>query len=109
MGSVIMSNNQNNAQNTPKTYDAGDLNDAYALAECDMQWMSVAIAHVKKEIRSLHNLAKNGEILSQYHFSELITHLDMYEYLADARHDYHHKEAEAYQAEWDADKKAVTL
>ncbi|MEG0603760.1 MAG: hypothetical protein RR487_04540 [Acinetobacter sp.] len=95
-----------NSNNTSKTYDASDLNDAYALAECDMQWMSTAIAHVKKEIRSLHNLAKNGEILSQYHFSELITHLDMYEYLADDRRHYHAKEAEAYNAEWEAEKQA---
>ncbi|MEQ1079896.1 hypothetical protein [Acinetobacter seifertii] len=93
--------NQINSTNTPKKYDAVDMHDLASLAESDMQWMSVAIAHVKKEIRSLHNLAKNGEILSQYHFSELITHLDMYEYLAGARHDYHHKEAEAYQAEWE--------
>ena len=101
--------NQINSNNTPKTYDAGDLNDAYALAECDMQWMSTAITHVKKEIKRIHALAENGEVISQYHFSELITHLDMYEYLADDRRHHHAKEAEAYNTEWEANKKAVSL
>lgn len=98
-----------NSNNTPKIYDAGNVADAYSLAESDMQWMSTAITHTKKEIKRLHTLAQNGEILSQYHFSELITHLDMYEYLADVRRDYHAEEAKAHEDEWEAIKKAVTL
>lgn len=90
---------QINSKNTPKTYDAGDLNDAYSLAECDMQWMSTAISHVRKEIRRLNKLAEDGEEVTQYHFSELITHLDMYEYIADDRQRYHADQAEAYEAE----------
>ena len=93
--------NQINSNNTPKTYDAGDMHDLASLAECDMGWMSTAITHVKKEIKRIHGLAKNGEVISQYHFSELITHLDMYEYLADDRRHHHAKEAEAYEAEWE--------
>lgn len=101
--------NQINSKNTPETYNAGDLNDAYSLAECDLQWMSTAIGHVKEEIKKIHALVKDGEVISQYHFSELITHLDMYEYLADDRRHYHAKVAKAYEAEWEANKKAVTL
>lgn len=101
--------NQINSNNTPETYDAGDLTDAYSLAECDLQWMSTAIGHVKEEIKRIHALVKDGEVISQYHFSELITHLDMYEYLADDRRHYHAKEAEAYKVKWEANKKAVTL
>ena len=93
----------------PKTYDANDLNWAHAVAESDMQWMNTAITHVKKEIKKLHTLAKNGEAISQYHFSELLTHLEMYEYLADDRLNYHAKEAESYNAELEANKKAATL
>lgn len=100
---------QINSKNTPKTYDASDLNDAYSLAECDMQWMSAAIGHVKEEIKRIHALAKDGEVISQYHFSELITHLDMYEYLADDRRHHHAKEAKAYEVEWEANKKAVSV
>lgn len=98
-----------NSNNTPKTYDADDMADLASLAECDMRWMSTAITHVRKEIKRIHALAENGEIIYQYHFSELITHLDMYEYLADSRRDSHAKEAEAYQAEWEDNKKAVSL
>ena len=101
--------NQINSNNTPKTYDAGDVTDAHSLAESDMQWMSTALTHVNKKIKRIHDLAKNGEILSQHHFSELITHLDMYEYLADARLHYHAKEAKAHEDEWEANKKAVSL
>ena len=98
-----------NSKNTPETYDAGDVADAHSLAECDMQWMSTAIGHVKEEIKRIHALAKDGEVISQYHFSELITHLDMYEYLADDRRHHHAKEAKAYEVEWKANKKAVSL
>jgi len=108
MGSVIMSN-QINSNNTPKTYDASDLHDVYSLAECDMQWMSTAIGHVKEEITKIHALAKDGETISQYHFSELITHLDMYEYLVDDRRDYHAKQAKEHAQEWEANKKAVSV
>lgn len=101
--------NQINSKNTPKTYDAGDMHDLASLAECDMDWMSTAIAHVRKEIKRIHGLAQNGEIISQYHFSELIVHLDMYEYLADDRRHHHAEEAERYSKEWEADKKAVAL
>lgn len=98
-----------NSKNTPKTYDASDLNDAYSLAECDLKWMSTAIGHVKEEIKRIHALAKDGEVISQYHLSGLITHLDMYEYLADDRRHHHAKEAKAYEVEWETNKKAVSL
>ena len=99
----------NQFNSIPKNYNSGDMADVYSLAECDMRWMSTAITHVNKEIKRLHTLAVNGEILSQYHLSELITQLDMYEYLADDRRYYHAKEAEAYKVEWEANKKAVAL
>ena len=100
---------QIHSKNTPKNYDAGDMLDAHSLAKADMQWMNTAITHVNKEIKRLHTLAINGETLSQYHFSELITHLEMYEYLADSRYHCHEKEADAYKTEWEANKKAVIL
>lgn len=90
-----------NQNNCSKTYDAGDLSDAYSLAESDMQWMNTAITHVNREIKRLHALAENGAILTQHHLSELITHLDMYEYLADTRKHYHAKQAETYELECD--------
>jgi uncharacterized protein YigA (DUF484 family) len=88
-----------NQNNSSKNYDAGDLSNAYSLAESDMQWMNTAITHVNREIKRLHALAENGAILTQHHLSELITHLDMYEYLADTRKHYHAKQAETYELE----------
>ena len=101
--------NQINSKNTPKAYDAGDMSDAYSLAESDMQWMSTAISHARKEVKRLNALAENGELITEHHFFELISHLDMYEYLADDCRNYHAKEAESYSAEWEANKKAVAL
>lgn len=100
MGSVITMNNQN-AKNTPKTYDASDMHDLASLAESDMNWMSVAISHIRKEVMKLNKLAESGKEVSQYHFSELVTHLDMYAYLAEDRHRNHAKGAEAYETEWE--------
>ena len=46
---------QNKPQNMPETYTTVDMLDAYSLAECDMQWMSVAITDIKKRIKELKN------------------------------------------------------
>lgn len=82
----------------------GDVSDAYSLAESDMQWMSTAISHTKKEIKKLHDLAKSGAVVTQYHFGELMQHLEMYEYLAENRHHSHAQLAEEYTQKYDAAK-----
>lgn len=94
MGSVIMSNS-NNAQNTPKTYDAADMYDLASLAECDMQWMNVAIADIKKRIKEL----KKDLGINATGFYALDNILDMYQYLADTRLNYHMGEAERLEKE----------
>lgn len=97
--------NQINSNYTPKTYTTGDMVDAYSLAECDMQWMSVAITDIKKRIKELKNdLGINATGI--YALEHVV---DMYQYIAECRLHHYSDEAEAYQAEWDADKKAVTL
>ena len=104
MGSVIMST-QNKPQNTPETYTTGDMLDAYSLAECDMQWMSVAITDIKKRIKEL----KNDLGINATGFYALEHVVDMYQYIAENRLHHYSGEVEAYQAELDANKKAVTL
>lgn len=85
---------------TPEFFDAGDMADAYALAECDMRWMGTAIASVHAEIKKLQDLVKQGGVLGGSDFYRLITNLEMYEYIADDRRDYHAKQAEEYTKEW---------
>jgi len=104
MGSVIMST-QNKPQNMPETYTTVDMLDAYSLAECDMQWMSVAITDIKKRIKEL----KNDLGINATGFYALEHVVDMYQYIAENRLHHYSGEAEAYQAELDANKKAVTL
>ena len=81
-----------------------DVSDAYSLAESDIHWMSTAIPHAHKEIKKLHDLAKNGEVVTQYSFGELMRHLEMFEYLAENRHHQHAQLAEEYTQKYDAAK-----
>ena len=96
---------QNKPQNTPETYTTGDMLDAYSLAECDMQWMSVAITDIKKRIKEL----KNDLGINATGFYALEHVVDMYQYIAENRLSHYSNETEAYEAEWDANKKAVIL
>ena len=96
---------QNKPQNTPETQTTGDMLDAYSLAECDMQWMSVAITDIKKRIKEL----KNDLGINATGFYALEHVVDMYQYIAENRLSHYSNETEAYEAEWKADKKAVTL
>ena len=86
---------QNKPQNTPETYTTGDMLDAYSLAECDMQWMSVAITDIKKRIKEL----KNDLGINATGFYALEHVVDMYQYIAENRLSHYSNETEAYEAE----------
>lgn len=96
---------KNNSQSMPKTYDAGEIADAYSLAESDMQWMSVAIKDIRKRLKEIKSELGNNNVLGFYDLEHVV---DMYQYIAENRLHHYSDEAEAYQAEWEADKKAVT-
>lgn len=98
--------NSNHSKNTSNTYDSGDMADAYLLAENDMQWMSVALADIKKRLKDLKTELRVEHVRGLFAFEHV---LDMYEYLAEERLSSHSSMAEKYQAEWEEDKKAVTL
>lgn len=98
-----------NSNNTPKTYSARHLHDAYSLATNDMTWMSAALDSVRKEVERLQEVTKDGTQIRESHFNRLNTHLDMYTYLANDRLNSHTEESEKYEKEWEANKKAVSL
>ncbi len=91
--------NQNQTTISTAIYN-GDLSDAYSMAENDLGWMETALNHVRKEILKLKEKAKNGEHLSEYHFTELTVFLDMYSYLAEERCEQAAKLAKEYDAEF---------
>ena len=91
--------NQINSTNTPKKYDAGDMHDLASLAEYDMNWMQIAINRIRRDFLDLSKKLQQQGVHSVY-FYELVTHLDMYEYLAEDRHRNHAKGAEQYEQEW---------
>ena len=90
--------NQINSKNTLKTYDAGEMADAYSLAESDMQWMSVAITDIKKRLKEIKSKLGNNNVLGFYDLEHVV---DMYQYIAENRLHHYSDETEAYQAEWE--------
>ena len=96
---------QNKPQNMPETYTTVDMLDAYSLAECDMQKMNIDKKKKKKRIKEL----KNDLGVNATGFYALEHVVDMYQYIAENRLHHYSGEVEAYQAELDANKKAVTL
>ena len=101
-----MSNQSNSMQDIlVKVYSVKDMHDLASLAECNMQWMNTAIEHVKKELKKLLDEC----VVPGHQLSELMTHLDMYEYIALSRLDHYSDKAMEYGAEIDANKKAEPL
>lgn len=86
-----------------------DMHDLASLAECDMQWMSTAIDHIQRELKVLGDLASHLNCTLESQFSELMTHLDMYEYIAAHRLSHYSEKAEEYEAEMQKNKKAESL
>ena len=87
--------NQNNS--IPKNYDAGDMYDLASMAECDMQWMSVAITDIKKRIKEL----RKDLGIDATGFYALDNILNMYEFVAESRLTCHQEEVERYSKEWE--------
>ncbi|WP_302565268.1 hypothetical protein [Acinetobacter baumannii] len=90
--------NNQNAKNTPKTYDAGDLWDIQSLAEFDMNWMEVAISDIKNRLKEIKAELGGKDVLGFYALENVI---DMYQYIAKKRNSYHAEQAEKYKKEWD--------
>lgn len=88
--------NQNKSQNTHRNYDAGDLLDAHSSAKSHLSWVSSLVSTV----------IQNNTSGKTYHNQEL---LSIAQYLSEVFANEHDLQREAYQAELDAHKKAVTL
>ena len=89
---------QNKPQNMPETYTTVDMLDVYSLAECDMQWMSVAITDIKKRLKEIKSKLDNTNVIGLYDLEHVV---DMYQYIAENRLYHYSDETEAYQAEWE--------
>ena len=88
--------NQNKLENTHKNYDASDLLDAHSSAKSHLSWVSSLVSTV----------IQNNTSGKTYHNQEL---LSIAQYLSEVFANEHDLQREAYQAELDAHKKAVTL
>lgn len=79
--------------------------DIYALAECDMEWMSVTIADLKKRIAKV----KEDSGLGGSVFYELERILDMYQYIVENRLSHYSDKVLKHESELEGNKKAVIL
>lgn len=91
-----------------KKYTSGDMSDAHSLAKDDLWWMVTAFQHVTKELKAMSEQAKQNNAQGLY-FGSLLDHLNMYEHLAQVRHDSHEKDASQYLAEWELEKEKLNI
>lgn len=98
---------KNNPQNTPEIITVDDLYHLATLANCDMDWMQVAIEDTKLRVAKIKEDLTKHYPNAEYHFRALEKVLEMYSYLVDDRT--RHYEEEAERIGLLANKKAVTL
>lgn len=94
-------------QKQPKVYGVADMHDLASLAHADLTWLSTAISRTHKDVKEIYEKAKNGEQISQYHFLEVLTLLEMFKYLADHRCDAAEQQAEELEKEFQEYKKGA--
>jgi|SRR5690606_3766027 len=99
---------QINSKNTPQTYDAGDMLDAYCTGQNDVKWLSMGIDHLKEEFYKTRAFIQDQYKVSDAYFEKMAEFLDMYQYLADDRLQQQDRYVEKFKEEWEADKKVVT-
>ena len=87
---------QINSNNTPETYTVIDMVDAHSSAKSHLSWVNSLVSTV----------IQNNKSGKTYHNQEL---LSIAQYLSEVFADEHNLQREAYQAEWEANKKAVIL
>ncbi|WP_333663204.1 hypothetical protein [Acinetobacter sp.] len=88
--------------NTPKTYDIYDIYDVQSLAAVDMDWMETSIELIRAKVKKLSKRLEESYGVHSCSFTELETMIDMFQYLALSRNDYHQQQEKAYKEEMDA-------
>ena len=81
----------------PGLFSAGDMHDAHELAACDMCWMSSALDHINSALNNMVNAHANSGHILLAELKRLITHIEMYRYLADDRYLDHLQTAERFK------------
>lgn len=77
-----------------KQYDSSDLLDINSLAKNDLEWASICISDLRKELKQLQEEVKTNKYFGSIHFDRVIEKASMYEFLIDNRRDYHDLEVE---------------
>ncbi|MDV2440215.1 hypothetical protein QR665_12155 [Acinetobacter gerneri] len=83
-------------KNKIQNYDAADLGEVHSLAKQHLSWVNSLVSTV----------IQNNKTGKTYHNEEL---LNIAQYLSDVFADEHNLQREKYHAEYDVNKKAVTL
>ena len=99
--------NSNSKNSTPEIITADDFYSLATLANCDMDWMQVAIADTKLRVAKIKEDLIKHYPGAEYHFYALEKVLEMYSYLAEDRTRYYEEEVE--RIDLLVNKKAVKL
>jgi len=83
-------------------YDAGDLNEAYALAHENTTWLETLIYKIRIEVKLVKEAIK--DVIHSVVFAPLENLINIAEYLAESHINTFSIESEKYQAEWEASK-----
>ncbi len=83
-GGLVMSNSEK--------YNAPDMLDMATLIEADMQSTSFMIDYIKKRLKSSQSRVRRSNHAIALHYLEQA--VDLYQYVAECRLDYHSREAE---------------
>lgn len=84
----------------PKEYHAGNMADAYNLAESDLNWASHAIHDLNERLDVLKETLHKDYGVHDFHFENIQNFFHMYEYLIDERQHSHKEEFKKYNARY---------
>lgn len=74
-----------------KKYDATDVLDMATLIEADMQWTSFMVTDIKKRLKAVRAELNSNSAIALHYLEQAV---DLYQYVAECRLDYHSREAE---------------
>lgn len=87
------------SKNPLKQYDCIDMSDLASLAHDQIDWLSIGLSDIRKEILSVKAELTNRDVNNQYKFSVLEKKAEIFEYLAEDFKGIFDKEIAKYTAE----------
>ena len=98
-----------NSNNTSKTYDAGDMVEAYLLAYEQMADTSVMLGVIANELERTKEYLSNVYNVPELCFNNLKRIIAITNTIVQESAEFNQVQEQQYKTEWEANKKAVSL